>query len=83
MKRIVILLMLAATPALAQPKAASNPFMGNQQAVAQGGDKLLDHVGVARHFVGECGFLVRRLFLTVRSEASTQSWLDLTIWPEL
>lgn len=36
MKRIVILLMLAATPALAQPKAASNPFMGNQQAVAQG-----------------------------------------------
>jgi putative heme-binding domain-containing protein len=38
MKRLVLLLVLAAGPALAQPKApaSTNPFLGNQQAIAQG-----------------------------------------------
>jgi len=38
MKRLVLLLALVASPALAQPKApvSTNPFLGNQQAVAQG-----------------------------------------------
>ncbi|MBN9587556.1 MAG: c-type cytochrome [Alphaproteobacteria bacterium] len=36
MKRIVVLLLLAAAPALAQPKASTNPFLGNPQAVAEG-----------------------------------------------
>lgn len=50
MKRLVLLLVLAATPALAQPKppASANPFLGNQQAVTQG-KATYDRVCTACH----------------------------------
>ena len=36
MKRLVLCLLLAASPALAQPKPPANPFIGNPQAATQG-----------------------------------------------